>query len=401
MPIGLPSPTSLSSRKTSAFCLDTSVIEAAGFRFSEGQLKQLSRQLPPWLELWMPDILIREISQHRIETVSKAVQQIQSGLNDLRRVVSGDIITPESVWLDDVKPRAVTFFEDQLQKFMESHKGSILEPDSARLSTQLFHMYFTGQPPFGGGKDKKHEFPDAAALLTLEDFANRRGVQVITVSRDLGWTSYAKHSKNIYCVNSISELTNLFQSSSNIATEIKRHVSQALSNYKSPLSIEIKKSLQNKLVTLPWRIHIPNSYSYFFECQLVDAQLESCEASVDSIGVWITSNAHDACAIEVPVIVEVELSLEVLASPLHSWRNEEPSSFQVVLQKHHEIKLQIELQGNLGDGKLSELVRGIDVNQEPIHISVTPKELGQPWAGNWTNSPRGFFEDMEGDDVPF
>lgn len=47
MPYGLPNSSALSSRKACAFALDTSVIEAAGFRFNDGPLRHLAGQLPP------------------------------------------------------------------------------------------------------------------------------------------------------------------------------------------------------------------------------------------------------------------------------------------------------------------------------------------------------------------
>ena len=71
------------------------------------------------------------------------------------------------------------------------------------LSQRLFECYFEQMPPFRGGRDKKHEFPDCMALLSLEDYANRAGIQIVVVSKDIGWKQFDEKSEYLYCMDSI------------------------------------------------------------------------------------------------------------------------------------------------------------------------------------------------------
>ena len=112
MPSGLPQPSALNSRKACAFALDTSIIEEAAFRFNEGALKHLSRQLPPWLELWMPDIIAREIRQYRIDHISHSVQQIHTGIQELHRHIGKDFNRQKPEWLRTATNTAFRVFDN-------------------------------------------------------------------------------------------------------------------------------------------------------------------------------------------------------------------------------------------------------------------------------------------------
>ena len=394
MPSGLPNSSALNSRKACVFSLDTSVVEAAGFRFNEGALRHLSGQLPPWLQLWMPDVVVREISQHRLDNVSRTVQSIQTGLHDLRRHMGGAFTQPETDWLRTVNDAAVNAFDVQFQHFLKSHNGLILEPNHARLSSEIFDKYFHNHPPFGGGKDKKHEFPDAAALIMLEFMAAEKGVQVIAISKDNGWAAYAEQSAHIYCVPSIQELTALFVSQTPVARAVKARLSEAFKSTTSDLHRSVKEAIENGLFSLPWRIQPPRSYRYEFDTGVIETKLKSFELSNDAIGVWITSNQNDACVSEMPVDVDVLLRVEIVAVKRDSFGGKiDVKNVQAIVEQRLEIKLQMELVGALQTDAVESLVKNISVSHSPIDVHISRENLGPNWRA-------GDFDDFE-DELPF
>ena len=148
MPKGRPSAGILTTRLVGAFSLDTSVVEAAGFRFDDGPLKHLASQLPPWLHLWMPSVVMSEIEKHRIENISRGVQQTQSGLLELHRHVGLGLgfDVRDSVLLPLVQERANKLFEDQIHKFLKNHSGQVLKPAYEDFGLELFDPdFYTGQ----------------------------------------------------------------------------------------------------------------------------------------------------------------------------------------------------------------------------------------------------------------
>lgn len=111
-------------------------------------------------------------------------------------------------------------------------------------------MYFQGHPPFGGGKDKKHEFPDAASLLMLDYLAGEKRVQVVAVSKDAGWKAYAEHSENIYCVSSLQELAAMFVSKTLEAKGIQRRLCDVFETPSGYLKKSMEVALEKGLISL-------------------------------------------------------------------------------------------------------------------------------------------------------
>lgn len=402
MPNGLPNSSALSSRKACAFALDTSVIEAAGFRFNDGPLRHLAGQLPPWFQLWMPDIVRREISQHRMDNVSRSVQQIQTGVQDLRRHV-GDAFRPtEPDWLVTARESAANVFDAQFQFFLNSHNGIVLKPTHERLSSKIFDMYFQGHPPFGGGKDKKHEFPDAASLLMLEYSASEKQVQVVAVSKDVGWKAHAEHSAHIYCVSSLQELTAMFLSKTSEAKDIQRRLCNAFETPTADFKRSIKETLEKGLISIPWRIKLPRSSRYGFDARVVETTLKKFEEHPEAMGVWITSPQQDACVAEIPVDIHVSLRVEVVAYQYGDYGEKiDVTITQAMIEHEFEAKLQLELTGALQTTALEDLIKNMELGDSPIEVVVGRDKLGPDWMGEPAKeSLRSGFDDMD-DDIPF
>lgn len=73
-------------------------------------------------------------------------------------------------------------------------------------------MIFTlrQSPPFSTKADKKSEFPDAIALLSLERWAAEQRGFVLAVSTDGDWARSAEQSLNVICVPQLAAALNLF-----------------------------------------------------------------------------------------------------------------------------------------------------------------------------------------------
>ena len=61
---------------------------------------------------------------------------------------------------------------------------------------ELVRRYFDHSAPFGAAS-KKHEFPDAIALLSLEKWAEMERKKILAVSTDSDWAEFAKESTYI------------------------------------------------------------------------------------------------------------------------------------------------------------------------------------------------------------
>ena len=396
MPKGLPSTEDLNS-KIKAFTLDTSVIEATGFRFNEGALRSLARQLPPWLQLWMTDIVSREVMGHRIEHVEKAMGQIRGGAQELKRHVGDQVRGIDVGWLDRAKNDAIDLFDSQFRAFIAAHQGVILDPDHPALARRVFDMYFGGHPPFGGGRDKKHEFPDAFALATLEQEAQSKDGLVIAVSKDDGWKAYAASSPRIYCIQSLSDLTALYLSDSVAAKTVRDRIAKYFGTPSPELTSQIREIVNRGISRIPWRVAKFRGYHFDIETDVLDVVLDNFSVVPDAVGVWITSSSNTACVAE--MIVELDLSMRLKATAYKDDFIEHDTVLadeQLIISHAHEAKLSIELSGSILSNAIESTFTKLELRDDVVVISLNRRDLGAML--DKIGSPLTY--DF-GDDIPF
>jgi len=86
----------------------------------------------------------------------------------------------------------------------------ILDASDISLATVMEH-YFSVSPPFEASGDKKKEFPDAVALLSLDIWAKKQGLRLLAVSRDRGWSAYANATHHIDVQKDLVAALSMFQ----------------------------------------------------------------------------------------------------------------------------------------------------------------------------------------------
>src|SRR6266540_1667322 len=237
MPEGHPSAEDLLSKKVGGFSIDTCVFEAHGFRLDKGELGVLHLQLPPWLTLYVPAVIWREVLAHQLRNTTDALNQTRTAIQNLERHTGVDVAAVEKsivdLKLDD--PKALPF-ELRLSNFLKRFDGEFLPLEGEGMLKVAFDRYFDIKPPFENKKDKKHEFPDVVSLLALEAVAKSRNTMLVLVSTDEGWKQFSKESQSLYCVTSLEQLTALYVSASPAAEAIEQKIIEALKSANSELS---------------------------------------------------------------------------------------------------------------------------------------------------------------------
>jgi hypothetical protein len=175
MPEGLPTAAALiEQRAVTFFSIDTDVIQSHGYKFGEGALHAMALQRPNWFQVQLTDVVEREVLAHRMDAVSKVVQEMQSAISGAQRVVGQDLRTIKDAFdaLDSERVARARFTRE-LRDFVKRLGGSVLPLDGHTLAHDLFVRYFEQLPPFE--VKKKSEFPDAASLLVLEGLREESG----------------------------------------------------------------------------------------------------------------------------------------------------------------------------------------------------------------------------------
>jgi hypothetical protein len=391
MPSGLPSSEALTTREVGAFSLDTDVIQAAGFRFDDGQLRRLSSQLPPWMQLWLSDIVVREIKAHRMDGIRRAVLQVKGAHSDLRRLIAGHSLGP---LVDPTYHLQTAFhlFDDQLRKFVSHHNGLVIEAGALAISSRMFARYFEGSPPFGGGRDKKHEFPDAATLLLLESQAVERGIKLIAVSNDEGWMKFSEGSSHLYCVKALSDLTNLFVAQSpeikQFAVRVRHHLAA------KDVQQEVRTLLHKGPVAGPWHVQTQSGGWYDVDAAVSSVKLSTFQLLPDSLRIWTTSPDETACVAEVAVEADLRVEIEAIAyRHKHSSTTEEDlARTRQAVDHRFEGTVVMEFQGALRNAEPGMVLTRMALLEQTLWV-----KLGRVKFASLSDP---FSDDLE-DDIPF
>lgn len=143
----------------------------------------LASQLPPWVQLVMSEVVVEEMVAHHLGNVQRAIEQIQGGYDDVERYLgagNGPEVPEEIYQLRDV---AAERFQEEFSTYLARFNGRVLDLESQGLAARLSNLYFRQLPPFGNGRDKKKEFPDAMALLELEHYAQEHRILLLHHAR--------------------------------------------------------------------------------------------------------------------------------------------------------------------------------------------------------------------------
>lgn len=216
MPKGLPTVTQLWNGEVSFFSIDTDLIQSAGYNFDAGALNQLPKQLPATMSLQLTEIVSEEIVRHRMQPVQKAIEGFTTASENLKRLANlplGQI--DQSFAALDAAKSAASHFRSQVQAYAGRCRGGVLSVSGEALASEIFNLYFQDCAPFAKRKDKKSEFPDAASLLLLEQYANEHDTLGIVASADNGWAAYTEQSDRLYSVKTVEELATLFAATGN------------------------------------------------------------------------------------------------------------------------------------------------------------------------------------------
>ncbi|PVX36356.1 PIN domain-containing protein [Janthinobacterium sp. 78] len=359
MPKGLPTASELiEHRKVKFFSIDTDIIQSLGYKFEDGALLALHLQRPKWIAICLTEVVQREVMNHRMEPISQALNDLGSALNKVKRLCSHELKVSEreikEAKLEDVLREK---FENEFAEFVKRLDGVVLKLDGADLARRMFDKYFSLQAPFESRKEKKSEFPDAAALLILEDFAREKNSHGIIISKDSGWLNFSNQSDFLYCVRSLEEFVALFESKSESADKVKEKVKNSLLDKTSDVYSQLENVIARHLGNASWRMgDIYSSYNLRVEGEVNAVNVEDSHFNHDEVGLWFVEHDPSLCTVELNISVEVSLDVNVEFYQYDTIDHDEFNVGSVEVQRSVEVDVEVFLicKGQLLDDPMEE-----------------------------------------------
>jgi hypothetical protein len=247
-----------------ALTIDTCIFDGHGIALEKGLLKQLDQFSGSPVKLVLADIVHHELLAHLTKKIKEARDKVSQGLRaSLAQQLSDQTQNDNARTLLFGHGDDAEIAQNRLTTFYASTGAEIVGSEKYANITTLIHMYFQAKSPFDTAGEKKHEFPDALALLAIEAWAKEKSIKVLAVSTDTGWKNFSETSENIVVVENLGDAISHFQphnAAKNIIAALAAVITQGKNN---KVLDTVKFAIENSLDGAD--IYVEASSAYYFE----------------------------------------------------------------------------------------------------------------------------------------
>ncbi|MBN3783254.1 DUF4935 domain-containing protein [Burkholderia sp. Ac-20345] len=196
-----------------AIALDTSVFVSNQYDLEAGLLARVAQFADSTVDVLLPDVVAAEIEKHLRADAAEAQTKFKRAMRMMGRAgLIGDADARagifeqalESAAADDVAHGRLARWIDRTGALV-LHAGQFVQLDEVMM------RFFDGKPPFSSSGPKKHEFPDAVALLALEKWSEKTGQKVLVVSKDNDWQRFCAQSSRLVVTVDLRAALSAFQ----------------------------------------------------------------------------------------------------------------------------------------------------------------------------------------------
>lgn len=250
-----------------ALTLDSNVFH--GFNLERGFLGQLQQFSSSPVKFVISEVVLQEVRKHLIEETRTARTKLRSALRTVKSpfgISEGAAKEFEASLLGEQTD--VEIADIRLDKFLSVSDAFVVTAIGMDVE-RLLSLYFETAPPFEGSGDKKAEFPDAIALLSLEQWAKEHGTKLLAVSKDVGWVNFAKTSDHIDVIENLADALNHFQPHNAAKNIIEALQGQIASHSGS----DILETLEEFLVETTNEAEVDIQYSSAIHAELDEAEV--------------------------------------------------------------------------------------------------------------------------------
>ena len=355
-----------------AITIDTSIFDNNGIALERGLLNQLDQFKDSPVQILISEIIDNEVTAHLTDKIKDARSKIEKALRAAKEQlrISEQNIVDAKILISD-SGEDIDVARGRLTDFYQKTDTLIIPCDGAIDITKLINMYFSLEAPFERNADKKNEFPDALALLSLESWAENNNLNILAVSSDKGWSKYAENSKRIDVIDNLADALAHFQPhnfAKNVIEAIKSDYKSGSTNY---LFEAIIGKITDSLDGIDIRVEA--SSSFYFEEDDVYATYINHELYCDSTG-YPEVNIIRVDAELLMLQVTANVTCEVHASfELSIWDSTDKEymgmgSTPIKTEEEYTTEILISLSGDFTKGLNAVQVEDIEVTDTLFHV---------------------------------
>jgi hypothetical protein len=297
-----------------AFTIDTNTIIHGGMDFDAGLLGQLKQFRDGPVKFVVSEIVVRETLKHLQAQTKKTRDAALSSLNKAAGagMIGEEAATAAKEALTDSREVA----RCAVEAFLEA-TGAEVVPANLGTVDGLLKAYFEPTAPFEASGDKKSEFPDAIALLSLEQWARSSGRTILAASADKGWKAFADKSDQISVEGDLGGALQIVQDDTNAAAAaISALLRRMAEGELGELCASINDHLSDALIDTEFEIEASSYLRY--EVEASELKLEKFSFVEQSGEFAVTLVRLEAEESVIQVDVEITATAQVDFS-LYAW----------------------------------------------------------------------------------
>lgn len=194
-----------------AISVDTSVFDKYGCNLDFAVIRKLDQFRVGDFRVLLSAIVDGEVRSH----IKRDAAETQRALKKAARthasrwkLIEADATLPGGLQVDADAPEQS---DKQVDEFITAVGAEIVPTNQLdNITEEVMRRYFAPELPFEAGEKKKHEFPDAFALLSLEHRARQHTKLLLCVTQDKGWQKFAAGSEWLVAINDLERALSLF-----------------------------------------------------------------------------------------------------------------------------------------------------------------------------------------------
>ncbi|MBF1996651.1 DUF4935 domain-containing protein [Serratia symbiotica] len=293
-----------------AITIDNSILKSEGYKFYEGLLAQMSQFKKSPVQVIQPDIIHNEAIKHiekEIYNARSSIHQAIRSANKQLNINKSDLSRAEE--LLSVVGTDKEIATKKLNEYYEFIGAEKIDSSEYVELSDLMDLYFNTHAPFENGKNKKNEFPDAIALLSIDSWGDAHDLNVIAVSQDMGWKEFSGGCYRIKVVSSLAEALEIFQPHNKVSSIIYKIREDSLFADKNHILEQIKVKIIDSLDSAD--IYIEANSSMFLEWDDVFASYISHKLDNDingSVSVNVVRIDDGLIVLKLGATVKVEVA---------------------------------------------------------------------------------------------
>jgi predicted nucleic acid-binding protein len=191
--------------------VDTTIFDRYQCNLRYASLRKLDQFQAGPVRFYLSDVVSQEVLAHIQRDAAQSQRDLDKAIKAHQRrwaLAEEDVAAPASFELQADPAQAA---RQQVDEFVAATAAEMVvstQPDT--IAPEVIRRYFAAEPPFETGGKKKHEFPDAFALLSLEARAAAAGRFYLCVSTDSGWKAFSDASDHLICMEDLELALSLF-----------------------------------------------------------------------------------------------------------------------------------------------------------------------------------------------